>query len=313
MERDIGSLTLDVLGDTDLTVASVEQVDRLYSTIWTVDLARNGQRESYIVKHRPETAKHEYRLSRRADELFHDDPSYCCLQPHVDPTGSFIVTRRSTLPVLEHRLFRYAWQNPLAWFRNLDRSVHLAGAWLKRYHAADPSTGPMSPGFLRYLENRESALQKIGAANRTRLVQAVTSATETRLVTTHCDFSLQNILTDGRHIAVVDYGIREWTKMSPYWDVATFILDLESQARFRLKSPLHWLSSLRRRLTSSFLSAYCGPHDSSDPEWLLCAAVRYFSLFAGTIDRHGARATWYQSRLAGCLDRLDRGTTPQTG
>ncbi len=51
---------------------------------------------------------------------------------------------------------------------------------------------------------------------------------EDEVVVTHGDYSASNLLWDGRGLAIIDFGISEWTEMSPFWDVATFLVTLGS-------------------------------------------------------------------------------------
>jgi hypothetical protein len=90
-------------------------------------------------------------------------------------------------------------------------------------------------------------------------------------------------------VGVIDYGVSEWTEMSPHWDTITFVTMLERFSLFSLRSALFWYRPFLHRLKRGFLQAYGSSIPAGRRSVQACLAVRHFAFAFGS--SHAARRT----------------------
>ncbi|WP_162913360.1 phosphotransferase [Rhodospirillaceae bacterium SYSU D60014] len=286
---------------------SIEKTSRIYSTIWSATISENGSRRTHILKQAGKRAERQVWLSQRADRLFFDQPFHASPGLAYEPGYDLTIARLYPGRSLEALMAEGGIPDPFRWYRDLSRRLGLAGIWLKHYHRAERRIGSVSGPLMAYLEQRRDQLDHLPALCRQRLLGLVESDLVDDIVVTHSDFSPGNILSDGRTLCVIDFGIKEWTEMSPWWDVVTILTALDRYFLFRRTCPVYWIRPLLSRLKSTFWTAYSSrpPHDQRS--FLACAAVRHFS-FAGDLSPKALdgspRSRWHLAQLEQILDKL---------
>ena len=286
---------------------SIRKAHRLYSTTWVVSVSEGALSETYLVKFAREGAEKQVRLAQRANEIFIGYPVHVPSEIQYDPEHDLIVSRAFPGRSLEALMADRGWPNPVRWYGDLSRTLHLAGLWLRRYHQVDRHPGSLSEPLMHYLERRRDKLDRLSPDSRRKLLRLVGGDIIDNVVVTHSDFSPGNILSNGRALCVVDFGIAEWTEMSPWWDVVTLLISLDRYFLFRRLTPLYWVRPLIARLKDRFRAAYEQAPPEDHRPVLACAAVRHFS-FAGnwTADalRNDPRARWHAEQLERILDKV---------
>ena len=137
-----------------------------------------------------------------------------------------------------------------------------------------------------------------------RFLHSVQNCPDHFLTIVHSDFVPSNIFSDGKIIAVIDFGIAEWTAMSPYWDIAVFTIYLERESQFRMKSSLKWLPFLRTRLLSHFFESYGEVYGANTKVWKVCCASRHFALLSAVVKSNSPdrRLLWHIRQMENYLE-----------
>jgi serine/threonine protein kinase len=287
---------------------SIRKFRRLYSTIWVISTFHNGIRCDYIVKDAGERGEKQARLSGRADEIFRGDPLHFSATVAYEPTYNVLISRKYEGPSLQTLMAQPALPYPIGWYHRVTEFLCRAGTWLRRYHSADCHAGSISGALMCYIEQRRRKLDQLPSDTRQRLLRLIQRRLVDDIAVVHGDFSPANILSDGRTICVIDFGISEWTQMSVWWDVATLLVGLDRYFLFRKSGPLYWIRPLLTKMKATFLRAYSRStlQECDNEALLVCMAVRHFTFAAGrsTISRADARDQWHLVQLERLLSRF---------
>lgn len=264
---------------SDIKIIGCEE--RLYSTIWYLGITTNNIRELFVAKNAGSRASRQTRISNDADRIFRNKENVFSTESMYVEEMDLVVSRKFSGSTLEHSLVWRGRQSPFLWHANLRKSFAQAGEWLRRFH--DATRGPSGSGtpLLEYLENRSETLDSLPSLMRQKLVRLVSEPLTGDFVVTHGDFTPANILFDNDDVCVIDFGIKEWIEMSPWWDLASTLVYLQRYVRFQHRSPLYWVPRFASPLERMFRHSY-GNVDSSCQDYLKCLAIRHFSFLSDT-------------------------------
>ena len=283
---------------------SVARSDRLFSAIWFVTAAHDGGEARYMLKHPEYGAERPVALSQRADAIFAGDAAYFSAQLREHGESGLIVSRIYDGRSLGDRLGASRRSNPFAWPREFQACLTGAARWLARYHSVERRVESVSGPLRTYVGARRAEFAALPAEPRRKLERLLSDDIRDETVVVHGDFSPQNILTDGDTLCVIDFGIREWRRMSPWWDVLTLTAILERHLLFDNGAFGAWLRPSLPRLRKAFLEAYGAAPDERAPAVRACRAVRHFSLMgtvaSGSFGR-SRRSLWHLRRLSNIL------------
>lgn len=277
----------------------VGKESHLYSTIWMATINSNINSSTFIIKQSDQNLRSQAELWIRAEDLFRDDETYTPLGVVYLADHDVIISKKSEYLTLAEHIASNGFLNPFAWYRQTNRIVELAGAWLRRYHGFETSIGSLSKPLSRYVKQREKYLRLLPKGLGEKLVEAVGNCPDHIVTIVHSDFSPHNILSDGKSLSVIDFGINEWTRMSPYWDIATLSIALERIFLFGLRNPLRWIPPLRNQVVSRFTDSSTDVYPDDPRVWRACCATRHFALWGGIVDSntYDPRLSWHLKRL----------------
>lgn len=289
---------------SDINIVGREE--RMYSTIWYVEITVNNLQELYVAKNAGNRASRQTKISNDADKIFCNKENVFSTDSMLVEEMDLVVSRKFPGSTLEHGLVWRGRQSPFLWHENLRNSFAHAGEWLRRFH--DATRGAAVPGtpLLEYLENRSEALDRLPSTMRQELIRSISEPLTGDSVVTHSDFLPANILVDGGEICVIDFGIKEWIEMSPWWDIATMLVYLQRYVRFQRRSPLYWVPRLASPLERTFRHSY-GNVDFWCQDYLKCLTIKHFCHLSDT-PKSGAsddrRSNWHFGELKKTLTDL---------
>ena len=281
----------------------IRKESHLYSTIWTAAINSNINTSVFVIKQSDQDLHTQAELWIRAEKLFRDDKTYVPLDVVYLADHDVIISRKSGYPTLAEQIAWNGFPNPFTWYQQTNHIVELAGTWLRRYHGYETRVGSISRPLLKYIEIREKHLEVLPERLGEKLVDMVGNCPDHTVTIVHSDFSPHNILSNGENLSVIDFGINEWTEMSPYWDIATLSIALERIFRFAFRNPLRWMPPLRKQVVSRFTNSYGDVYPDNPYVWHACCATRHFALLGGIIDSsiNDPRIAWHMKRLEECL------------
>jgi hypothetical protein len=282
-------------------VISLLRQDRLYSTIWSAEVTHPAGRASYMLKLAGGSADKAIWLSQRADRLLASSPLHVPLglRRH-GPTG-LIISRRFEGESLADLLIAGARSNPLSWGRRLETAVALAGEWLATYHALERRSGSIMEPLRAYVAGCSAEFKALPPLVRSAFERLLAEDIIDDLVVTHSDFTPGNILTDGAKACIIDFGVREWTELSPWWDLATLDVVLERFFRCDKAVTGFWLKPLFPRIRAAFFEAYGASADKVCRSRAICTAARHLSL--GGKARAESRYRWHIRHITNVLSQ----------
>ncbi len=282
-EKEAKELIRNNLGIPESSSLFVKKNIHRDSIIWSISIDSDSD-VCFIIKQSDKDLSRQAELGIRAEEIFSDDLRYISLDVKFIPNQNVVLSKRSKLSTFTQLIEKNGFPNPVKWYFQLIQVVKLAGNWLKAYHAVGQSVDSVSEPLLRYIESREYIFNLFPAALQKSFLDAVESCPDHIVSPIHCDFSPENILSNGKKLSVIDFGVEEWLEMSPYWDIATFIIAIERDFLFRYKSPLKWIPVLRRHLLNNFYKTYGGDTQGNLVVWRICYVVRHFALLSSKVD-----------------------------
>ena len=298
--RDIISGEWD-LNASDLRILNYNK--RLYSTIATAILRTQSGVRRFIIKETNSNPEHAVRLASRAREIFKHDADVFLPRLVFDRASGLIISEMFAGASLQDYCRVSYRQNPLKWRSNLETAVARTGKWLATYHATSRRMDNCeSYSYYDYLSPRRKLLEYLpGDLGRQLESWAKTHIIRTRAII-HGDYSPHNVLIDRRRICVIDFGIEEWTEMSPVWDLATMTTSLEKNLRFSWRSPFRWSQKRIKKIIEVFLKSY-GCDIDRNSYGLGCALCH---LVAFGEERQGSpTAIWHLRELTRGLSGYD--------
>ncbi|HET6724740.1 MAG TPA: phosphotransferase [Gammaproteobacteria bacterium] len=189
------------------------------------------------------------------------------------------------------------------WTQTLLQACARTGCWLAEWHAASEKVEPVAPSLEAYLQDRGDCLRLLTADEQRRLTALIRSLGDDTTCVTHGDFMPGNVLWAPTRISVIDFGLPEWDRASPWWDYVAMEVGLTCALRFSSKSPGRWKPSMVQSAVEAFREGY-GKRRGNGRTRLACTAVRHLVLHAGDM-RHGKayrkRAEWHKLQLKKAL------------
>ena len=291
----------------------VDRIDRKLSSVWRVVVSDDSGKKKYIIKRAGAEKLRQPLLTRRQAELLSSMAGSCVdlvyfqsLYVDYDADTGLLILKESDLPQLSTYLTGFPLLQGLRGFPKLTSGIRRAGEWLRHWHAATRRTGNTSQALSRYIHSggRSADLCRLPNDTRQAFVEAVETFPNDEVVTTHGDFTMFNILTDGQQISVIDPGVWEWRELTPCWDVCTFTHSLESQLRLRRGSSLLARKETIEDIQREFLHAYGDGSIENSRAYLICSAVRCFTYLDA--EHNPAIAACRDCRLRDRLSALRR-------
>ncbi len=283
----------------------VRKTSRLYSSVWKIKVSYGGKTSGFYVKTGGGKAPREFALCSRANDLMKGQSIYAPIDIYYDEEHDLLFASEFQGVSLEELASGF-WSHPWAWYGEIRRVASAAGTWLRAYHSLDRTKGNISEALLGYAKRRETALVRLSAPLRGRMMDLIASAGETDVATIHSDFSPGNIIWGENKVGIIDYGINEWLLMSPWWDILTFEILLQRYMQLSKRTPLFLLPAMRTKILADFASAYGDIAGRGGNAFLACAAVRHLSLIrarngnAGELD---SVSRWHLQHLEQILQR----------
>lgn len=292
------------LGIASSKILQAAPWQRRHSAGWIVSVDEGSGIERFFVKQiTSEIALRQVQLGKRADELFRSDTRYLPLNPVFDTKAGMIVMREVRLPSLSSLWMLRHSRDPVTWHRDIINGMTLAGDWLRRFHAYDVKLGSPVPQLRNYLSRHAPMSEALPVELSTKLLRAAENCPDGPLTVIHSDFSGWNILTDGKQLSVIDYGISDWVEMSPFWDVATFLVSFRAFTRQSRLSPTFWVPGLASRFEAAFLDAYGDPDMFDSQIFAVCAAMRHALCHATIQTDSKSLADWHLDQVRSWLAR----------
>lgn len=314
---EFASLLSEVLDQPVQSVRITGQASRPYSTVWFMEASTNVDVVPLVAKawETDSAFEKQARILQEASALFANQDDVCI--PYL---GSARRKRVLFMPYVSDpdlaSLCRLAWDWPVH-----PRCVHLrrealesacatAGRWLSAWHTKTASTEPVGFAFAAYLESRREFLNLLGPSERERAWALARRLEVAQTCMSHGDFTPLNVLWSPRKLTVLDFGLSEWERMTPWWDRVSMEIGLVRALRFTLRGLGAWFPALCAGAISAFRRGY-GESDSDAYAKNACLAVRHLVLYANDVNkglRYRRRAAWHRAQLHKAL--FDMPETP---
>jgi hypothetical protein len=292
---------------------AIRSIDRKMSNLWRVTVFDHGAPADFFVKKVGGNKLRQPIVTERQSAILKSVSQVCSNLNYFESVyvgycadKGLIVLKRSDLSPLSVLISRFLPLQTVLGDPNVGQGVTLAAKWLWHWHNATRSFGDIAEKLDLYVQGRKQGLDLLPNAHRRTLLKAVQSCPDDELVSTHSDFTVFNVLTDGRRLSIIDPGIWEWSEMSPCWDICTFLASLEAQIRFSWKRSLTWRPHAFTQLQRMFIDVYGTKDITQSQTYFTCAAVRHFSLFAGEYAKHKKVANWHARKMQVMLESIEQ-------
>lgn len=287
-------------------IRTVASLDCAYSSVDRIEIECDGDRRVLYLKRiklvdigAAEAARRvtvEYRALRELSEHFGPHGTWSVPRAvAVDAAERMLLTEAVPGVVLKDLIGRFAKRTSFGRRqRDLEEYCAMSGRWLRQFQSITcRGQGSFNHEGLRdYCARRLETLAHdersgIDAAFASRFLDYLQRACGSlgdrtdRIVGRHNDFSPHNILVEGKHLSVIDFGFFDHD--SYLYDVGKFWFQLECMKA----SPLYSQQTIER-LQASFLSGYGDGIDTADPAFQLVAS-RYFLTRLVTMRKEGMR------------------------
>lgn len=285
--------------------------DRRYSKVWFIDARVAGEPRHFVAKMWDSDEEFGEQVNPLRTALATcTEPDVCI--PYVGSIREkrLLLMTRVDDPTLEdlchvslHPPFRIPFFGDAR--KNLIAACARAGRWLRGWHSRTAGQGDLRPALDAYLATRMDCVQLLQRRDREQIVVLAKNAPTGRTCVTHSAFVPQNLLWSPRRLTVIDFGVSEWKRMSPWWDCVSFEIGLHRALRF---SPRHlgtWSPRLVTAAIRGFRSAY-GRLEGDEHLKRACLALRHLVFYAeDTQNGYRRRAAWHglQLRRAIAADR----------
>lgn len=193
--------------------------------------------------------------------------------------------------------------------RDLTTACRHAGCWLRDWHEKTMDWGPLSPLFEAYLANREDCTGLLDSQDRKALHALVESLRAGVLCVPHGDFTPPNILWSLGRLTVLDFGVSEWNRMTPWWDRVAMKIGLFRALKFGSNSLGLWIPALPSAATNAFREGY-GDGTGTPRARLACWAIRHLTFYADDVrkgPRYRRRAAWHWLEFQRALSEAKTG------
>lgn len=303
---DFASLLPKVLNRSIQNVRIIKYTARPYSHIWFLEISTKTETFPIVAKYwdSDTTFDKQVNMLHTARSAFSEDEDVCIpyigslrrerllFMPQIcDPTIANLC-HISLLHLLNTRQIHYKKDR-------LKAACARAGRWLRGWHNKTAGNGELGPAFDSYLSNRPGCLELVPHRERDQLLELVGNLRADVTCIPHGDFTPLNLLWSPERLTILDFGLSEWERMTPWWDYASMEIGLSHVLQFSIKSLGAWVPSFSDIAINAFRNAY-GERNSRSRARLACLAVRHLILYSGDI-RNGARyrrrAKWHKTQL----------------
>lgn len=314
-EPDFATLLAPLLEQPVHSVDIVKHAVRLYSSIWILEAKSPSGPVGIVAKYWEDATAFQRQM--RALQIARSvcsgrkdvDIPYvgCCEQQHL------LLMRQVHDPTVDQLCrLSFSWPPSANYMRHWKRTLYQAcgevGRWLRDWHAATTAVSPVAPLFEAYLASRPECLKLITGDERRKLWTLIQSLEPEVTCVVHGDFTPPNLLWAPGKLTVIDFGLAEWERMTPWWDYVAMRIGLASALRFSMRSPGRWLPSISRMAAQAFSDGY-GDSGAGSRARLACLAVRHLVLHANDLCNGRAyrkRAQWHKMELQKALSEASR-------
>ncbi len=310
---DFERLLPQALGEPVCGLSVVGHVGRLYSRLWTLEAQTPGGPRRVIAKAWSNTGAFEQQLNvlRMAKETFAGRQDVTI--PYLDCCESkrLLFMPQVHDPTLA-RLCQYSFdESPRQWAMRLRQAAFDAGRWLRDWHSATAITAPAAPALTGYFKNREAPLKLLKPDQKDKFESLIDSLGKEPSCVAHADYTPLNVMWSPGRIAVIDFGLPEFSRVTPCWDYVSMQLGLISMLRYAPKSPGWWIPGIASMAVNAFRAGY-GDVAGSVGALRACLAIRHLVHYAADRrngPRYWRRARWHRQALARAIDPSDRQPT----
>ncbi|HET8551448.1 MAG TPA: phosphotransferase [Gammaproteobacteria bacterium] len=305
-DRDFAALLAPLLDHPVQRVDIAEHQERLYSNTWILRAHTQKTAVDVVAKQWSDAGafKRQIKALEFARDAYAGRPDVCIPYLGVSEPHQLLLMQRVPDPNIERLCIlpfpRLADRgNALRWKASLEQACIRVGQWLREWHTTTADVGPVKPALESYLERRPEFVALLGKDDQRRLWTLVESLQPEATCVVHGDFAPINILWSPSRLTVVDFGIAECERTTPWWDYVSMEIGLSSALRFSMRSPGMWFPSIARMACSAFSQGY-GTGTGSSRTRLACLAVRYLTLYGSDIRngrRYRKRAAWHRLQL----------------
>ena len=282
------------------------QANRPYSAVWFIEAGTEAGVVPLVAKSWDTDAAFEKqaRILQEAKALFAKQDSVCI--PYLGSVGH---KRVLFMPYVSDpdlaSLCRLSWSWPihLRYVRHRQEALEMAcaraGKWLREWHTKTASNEPVAHSFAAYLERRGKILNLVSPEERERIWSLTMRLEVSQTCMSHGDFTPLNVLWSPRKLTVLDFGLSEWERMTPWWDRVSMEIGLVRALRFTLRGLGTWFPALCASAIGAFRRGY-GESDRDAHAKIACLAVRHLVLYANDVDkgsRYRHRAAWHRAQL----------------
>lgn len=315
-ERDFVALVGEVLGRPIDRVRIRAHLVRPYSEVWFLDAYADNTALALVAKSwNSDAAFHRQIAALQQARVAISDSDACIPYLGSVKAARLLLMKRVADPAIAD-LCRISLGAPVRIPYLSDRREWLeaactkAGQWLREWHTRTAANGPVTPAFKAYLANRADCLTLLTDRDRSRISQLVEGTGVSALCIPHGDFTPPNVLWSPQHLTILDFGVAEWSQMSPFWDCASFEIGLHRSLRFSVKGMGSWSPAIVDAAIEAFRNGY-GESAAESKARLACFAVRHLVLYGGDTRRGHAyrrRALWHRREMQRALDEAIGGS-----
>lgn len=313
-EHDFVALVGEVLGRSIDRVHIRAHMRRLYSETWFLDAHAGSTTIALVAKAwDSDTAFDRQVAALRQARVTSTDADTCIPYLGSVKSARVLLMSRVADPTIAD-LCRISLRAPARIPYLCDRREQLqaaclkAGRWLRAWHARTTADGLLAPAFDAYLANRADCLALVDDRTRNRIIELAEGLEPGTLCTPHGDFTPPNILWSTRQLTILDFGVSEWSQMSPWWDCVSFEVGLHRALRFSPKGIGSWVPGIVDASVAGFRRGY-GEPVAEAPARQACLAIRHLVLYAGDTRRGPAyqrRALWHYREMQRAIGQAAR-------
>lgn len=280
----------------------LKHVARLYSSMWILRAHTSDGPLGVVAKswYRADAFQKQIEALEIARAAYAGRSDVCIPYIGCQDSKRLLLMRQIPDPTLAE-LCRFSFRR--RWKKMLLQAAARTGAWLAEWHAATERVEPVAPPLEAYLRDRSDCLALLSEIDQRRLLGLVESLGNDATCVTHGDFMPANVLWAPHRISVIDFGLPEWDRATPWWDYVSMEVGLLCTLRFSLKNPAWWQPSIARSIVDAFREGY-GTARGSARTRFACVAIRHLVLYDSD-RRHGSayrrRAHWHYSQLQQAL------------